>query len=131
MVSVRWDEAGLKSVMERQRRERQTRRESVEALSKTARDGKDTGRKSSDSGGRRRVAIADIFPEIREQSFSSETVASSETVQPVVTVEEPSVGSETPRASAQVKKVRPRPVSDQTHGKVRPKPMADDGDGES
>lgn len=122
-TSVRWDEEGLQHVKEMQRRERKIRRDSVEAKPRTSQD----SRRGSE--GRRRVAITDVFPE-----FKSTTGSPTTNEPPIVTVQEATVDDEDLERLTDVtpvKKVRPRPVSDQMAGRARPKPMTDDCDGES
>lgn len=132
VASVRWDEEGIRSSRELQRKERKSR-ESTRPLE---------SRRTSD--GRRRAAIVDIFPETQEQmgrplsTSSAGSMASGGSVNafdaPIVTVESAtsdghsdcadSVASETP-----AKKNRPRPVSEQVLGRPRPSPIYEDPDG--
>ncbi|KAI0339201.1 hypothetical protein BDW22DRAFT_606971 [Trametopsis cervina] len=131
VASVRWDERGLQTVKEMQRRERQTRRQSAEdKAGRSSREGRESRRNSD---GRRRAAIADVFPEVRQRSVSP---PSTELVRPIVTVEEATADghedvdvSIASGMSTPIKRARPRPLSEQLLGKDRPKPMADDSDG--
>ncbi|KAI0696589.1 hypothetical protein BC835DRAFT_853465 [Cytidiella melzeri] len=128
VASVRWDEAGLQHVKERQRRERQIRRESADTQGKPSREGRESRRNSE---GRRRAAIVDIFPEARQRPSSAHS--SVEPVPPILTVEEATAdGHEDPNvsvASTPVRRARPRPVSEQMLSKARPKPVTDDSEG--
>lgn len=127
VVSVRWDEEGISNVKAVQRRERETKRE---------RD-RQNGKESKHSlEGRRRTAIADIFPEVRAASSASRrsSSASERPGQPIVTIEEATTDghgsdNDAPIMETPVKKARPRPMSEQMLGKSRPRPIVDDADG--
>ena len=140
VASVRWDEAGLQTVKEMQRRERERRRLSTEppqnqtqTQSKSIRDVKDIDKeKESQRGsaamGRRRATIADIFPEVRQQQAPLPA-------EPISPIEEVSIDSHRDEDAdrsvmSTVKKARRRPLSEQMFGRPRPKAMSDDGDGE-
>ncbi|KAI0938313.1 hypothetical protein AcV5_000019 [Taiwanofungus camphoratus] len=126
VVSVRWDEAGIRSSKEMQRKERKSR----EKESQTTRGVKES-RRSSES--RKRKTIMEIFPKAelqRPPSMSPPSVAE----QPIVTVEEATVDghsdhTEERRIETPVKRARPRPVSEQMLGRARPQAICDDGDG--
>ncbi len=150
-VSIRWDEAGIRQSKEMQRKERKTRKASAHASvdSATKKGGRES-RKSSEA--RRRVPISEIFPETAEARPSSVSPTSPVGVftRPIVTVEEATAdghsdlvdeednshanstlrgieaSDETPK-----KRVRPRPLSDQTSGKTRPRAVHSDADGKS
>ena len=77
--SIRWDEDGLRGVKEIQRRERN------EAKANREKDGREN-RHSAE--GRRRAAIADIFPEVQSSSPSNSEKSLLEP--PLVRVEEAS-----------------------------------------
>ncbi|RPD56493.1 hypothetical protein L226DRAFT_550932 [Lentinus tigrinus ALCF2SS1-7] len=146
VVSVRWDEAGLKSVKERQRQERRSRRETQEKDgSKTKRE----SRRSSDS--RRRTPISEIFPETQMQDQQRNSTASlsppaSIVEHPLVRVEEATADGhsaptdderersppkemnmdETPN-----KRARPRPMSEQMLGRPRPQAICENSEGDA
>ena len=147
VVSVRWDEAGLKSVKEQQRQERRTRREVHDKDgSKTKRE----SRKSSES--RRRTPISEIFPETQMNGQQRDSTASlsppaSLMENPLVRVEEATADghsaptdderersppAETSFDETPNKRVRPRPMSEQMLGRPRPQAICDnsEGDGE-
>ncbi|KAI1792344.1 hypothetical protein LXA43DRAFT_354749, partial [Ganoderma leucocontextum] len=141
VASVRWDDAALKTVKEKQREERRTRREQDkekgdEEGSKTTRE----SRRSSDS--RRRTPISEIFPETQAQRQSTGSLSppSSLMDHPMVRIEEATADghsaptddekegmslSETPN-----KRVRPRPLSEQMLGRPRPQAICDNSDGD-
>ncbi|KAI0915303.1 hypothetical protein AcV5_003808 [Taiwanofungus camphoratus] len=126
VVSVRWDEAGIWSSKEMQRKERKSR----EKESKTTRGVKESHR-SSES--RKRKTIMEIFPEAelqRPSSMSPPSVAE----QPIVTVEEATMDGHSDHTEERsietpMKHARLRPVSEQMLGRARPQAICDDGDG--
>ncbi|KAI0084592.1 hypothetical protein BDY19DRAFT_519961 [Irpex rosettiformis] len=129
VASVRWDEAGLQTVKEMQRRERERRRQSIDPPPpKSTHETKESKRASD---GRRRATIADIFPEVRQQPSQS----SLQPAKSITPIEEVSVDSveevdlSIASVASTVKKARRRPMSEQMFGKPRPKPISDDGDG--
>lgn len=130
VASVRWDEAGLQTVKEMQRRERERRRQSVESQSQSQSKAKSSTREREGKGpeGRRRAAIADVFPEVRQQP-------ASKPIQPIEPIEEVSVDSSLSQGSPRedvtstVKKTRRRPMSEQMIGRPRPKGMSEGEDG--
>ncbi|KAH9913689.1 uncharacterized protein BXZ73DRAFT_81864 [Epithele typhae] len=142
-ASVRWDEAGIRTVKEMQRQERRTRREQ-EAAAATAEGGKTKrdSRRSSDS--RRRTPISAIFPDAQyaagqRDSTGSLSPPASIAENPLVRVEEAtadghsaatdderSTKSETP-----IKRSRSRPMSEQMLGRPRPQAVYDDDDGDA
>ncbi len=132
VASVRWDEAGLQTVEEMQRRERERRRQSVESQSQSQSKAKSSTREREGKGseGRRRATIADIFPEVQVRQQPA-----SKPVQPIEPIEEVSVDSslsqESPRedVTSTVKKARRRPMSEQMIGRPRPKGMSGGEDG--
>ncbi|KAL4064764.1 hypothetical protein V8B97DRAFT_2010772 [Scleroderma yunnanense] len=131
-VSVRWDEAGLETVKESRRMERESKstvKKEKEKKSKKSKSGKDSSRKASDS--RKRKPLAAIFPGTLSEREEEEVVTNP--VAPIVTIEEATMEgcsgdedilpTETP-----VKRARPRPISEQLLGRSRPKAIYDDGD---
>ncbi|CCM05311.1 uncharacterized protein FIBRA_07525 [Fibroporia radiculosa] len=126
VASVRWDEEGLRSSKELQRKERRSREDG-----KTARAGKDS-RRSSEA--RKRTAISEIFPETQTARPASLSPPASMIEGPIVHVEEATAdghsdGSETHSTETPAKRNRPRPVSEQMLGRTRPQPICDDADG--
>ena len=138
VVSVRWDDVALKTVKEKQREERRTRRalekeQGDKEGSKTKRE----SRKSSES--RRRTPISEIFPETQahRQSTGSLSPPSSIMDGPMVRIEEAtadghSVVSDEGRSLTETpnKRARPRPVSEQMLGRPRPQAICDNSDGD-
>ncbi|PSS31100.1 hypothetical protein PHLCEN_2v2356 [Hermanssonia centrifuga] len=126
VVSVRWDEEGLKDVRAMQRRERS------EAAATTTRGQKEVaGRESRHSfEGRKRTPISEVFPEIQAGSRGA-----SPKENPLVLLEEATEdGHEKPRnvmdiSETPVKRARARPMSEQLLVKTRPKAMTDGSDG--
>ncbi|KAH0838886.1 hypothetical protein J3R83DRAFT_7313 [Lanmaoa asiatica] len=136
-ASVRWDEAGLQTVKEIRRRDKETRSKEKEESkekkkSKKSKSGKDSTRKSSDS--RTRTPLAAIFPGVVSEHDEREQPPMT----PVVTIEEATVEEhklgryeaeardsplETP-----TKRERPRPLSEQLLGRSRPKPFYEGDD---
>ncbi|KAI6020976.1 hypothetical protein BKA83DRAFT_4293512 [Pisolithus microcarpus] len=130
-VSVRWDEAGLETVKEKRRKEKESKKAAKEKdkKSKRSKNEKDSTRKVSDS--RKRKPLAAIFPgalsEHEEEDFTPGPVL------PIVTVEEATIqecsadevtlSNETP-----MKRTRLRPMSEQLLSRSRPKAIYDDGD---
>ena len=137
-TSVRWDEAGLQTVKEIRRKDKESRskeKESKEKKSKKSKSGRDSTRKSSDS--RKRTTLAAIFPGTvseREKDATEQPPAT-----PIVTIQEATVdghGFEQHEAEVvdsptetPMKRVRPRPVSEQPLGRSRPKPFYEGDDG--
>lgn len=130
VASVRWDEDGLAGVKERQRREREMRREE-------RRNNPDAKESRRSSDGRKRTAIAEIFPEVRSSSQSKrssfESNVDSVRQPPVFTVEEATTDGhgdcDSDCTDTPLKRVRPRPMSDQLPGKNRPKAFSNDAEG--
>ncbi|KAI6113748.1 hypothetical protein EDD16DRAFT_1802786, partial [Pisolithus croceorrhizus] len=130
-VSVRWDEAGLETVKESRRKERESKKATKEKdkKSKRSKNEKDSNRKVSDS--RKRKPLAAIFP--GTLSEHDEEDVSPNPVLPVLTVEEATIeecsadevtlSSETP-----MKRTCLRPMSEQLLSRSRPKAIYDDGD---
>ncbi|KAI6137090.1 hypothetical protein F5141DRAFT_1230782 [Pisolithus sp. B1] len=118
-VSVRWDEAGLETVKESRRKERESKKVTKEKdkKSKRSKNEKDSNRKVSD----------------RTLSEHDEEDVSPNPVLPVLTVEEATIeecsadevtlSNETP-----MKRTRLRPMSEQLLSRSRPKAIYDDGD---
>ncbi len=140
IASVRWDDAALKTVKEKQREERRTRREHNKEKgdmegSKTTRE----SRKSSES--RRRTPISEIFPETQPQRQSTGSLSPPSSIMenPMVRIEEATADghsmitdeqegmslTETPN-----KRARPRPLSEQMLGRARPQAICDNSDGD-
>ncbi|KAI0666503.1 hypothetical protein C8Q78DRAFT_984185 [Trametes maxima] len=138
VASVRWDEAGIKTAKEQQRKERRTRREKEKESGKMTRE----SRRSSDS--RRRTPISEIFPETQMQREPSASPPASIVEQPIVRVEEATADGHSPPTDDEeealgedvglgdtpVKRARPRPMSEQMLGRPRPQPIHDDGEGD-
>ncbi|KAI0692931.1 hypothetical protein C8T65DRAFT_711302 [Cerioporus squamosus] len=145
VASVRWDEAGLKSVKEMQRHERRTRRETEEKdNTKTKRE----SRRSSDS--RRRTPISEIFPETQMQGQQRDSTASlsppaSLVEHPLVRVEEATADGHSAPTDDEVernppeevslnetpnKRARPRPMSEQMLGRPRPQAICENSEGD-
>ncbi|KAI0354136.1 hypothetical protein OH77DRAFT_1405859 [Trametes cingulata] len=141
VASVRWDEAGLQTAKEMQRKERRTRREKEKEGGKTSKE----SRRTSDS--RRRTPISEIFPETQMQAKQREPSLSppaSIAERPIVMVEEATADGHSPPTDDEreheredeqislsetpVKRARPRPMSEQMLGRPRPQPICDDGD---
>ncbi|KIK98105.1 hypothetical protein PAXRUDRAFT_725108 [Paxillus rubicundulus Ve08.2h10] len=131
-ASVRWDEAGLQTVKEIRRKDKESRsKDKSQDKSKKCKTGKDSNRKSSDS--RKRTPLAAVFPgtlsEREEEEVAQRPVAPIVTIQEATvdghgTEEEESVLSmETP-----VKRARARPVSEQLLGRSRPKAIYEGDD---
>ncbi|THG95127.1 hypothetical protein EW026_g6465, partial [Hermanssonia centrifuga] len=128
VVSVRWDEEGLKDVRAMQRRERSE----AAATTTTTRGQKEVaGRESRHSSeGRKRTPISEVFPEIQAGSRGA-----SPKENPLVLLEEATEdGHEKPRnvmdiSETPVKRARARPMSEQLLVKTRPKAMTDGSDG--
>ncbi|OCH91742.1 hypothetical protein OBBRIDRAFT_833966 [Obba rivulosa] len=126
VVSVRWDEEGIRNSKEMQRKER----------SRRSRDGKTTKESRRSSDARRRTPISEIFPEVQTQrtaSGSSISPPASVFDRPIVTVEEATADghSDPSRSPAEtpVKRARPRPVSEQLLGRSRPQAICEDSHG--
>ncbi|KAF9219060.1 hypothetical protein BS17DRAFT_439592 [Gyrodon lividus] len=131
-ASVRWDEAGLETVKEIRRMDKESRRkEGQRDKSKKSKMRKDSSRKTSDS--RKRTPLAAVFPgtlsEREEEEMTSQHVA------PIVTIEEATVdghwmGDEESAAPMEtpVKRARARPMSEQLLGRSRPKAMYEGDD---
>jgi hypothetical protein len=122
--SVRWDEVGLETVKEVRRKERALKEKDSSKEKKT----KGT-RKSSDS--RKRTPLSSVFPERLSDHEEGGGINDEEaSTVPIVTIEEATVDGhsdvETP-----IKRVRPRPVSEQPLGRSRPKAMYEDENGTS
>ncbi|KAI0746236.1 hypothetical protein C8Q80DRAFT_1271161 [Daedaleopsis nitida] len=150
VVSVRWDEAGIQSVKEKQRRERRTRREKDNEREKEGqKDGSKTTRESRRSSeSRRRTPVMDIFPEIAQRRDSSGSLSppASLAENPLVRVEEATADghsaptededvADTPQEGVSlnetpVKRARPRPMSEQMLGRPRPQPICDNSEGD-
>ena len=136
-ASVRWDEAGLQTVKEIRRKDKEARSKEKEKAeskekkkSKKSKNGKDSTQHTSDS--RKRTPLSAVFPG---------AVSERETRQPsVMPIEEAIVdrhGLEQHEAEVEnslmetpVKRVRPRPVSEHLLGRSRPKPFYEGDDGE-
>lgn len=129
-ISVRWDEAGLETVKENRKKERECKKATKEKdkKSKKSKSERDSNRQASDS--RKRKPLAAIFP--GTLSERQEEDAPPSPVTPIVTVEEATMeecsanegklSTETP-----VKRTR-RPMSEQLLLRSRPKAIYDDGD---
>ncbi|KAI0635339.1 hypothetical protein C8Q77DRAFT_1054820 [Trametes polyzona] len=136
VASVRWDEAGIKTAKEIQRKERRTKREKDKESGKTTRE----SRRTSDS--RKRTPISEIFPETQMQREPSLSPPASIMERPIVRVEEATAdGHSAPTddehepaqaspSDTPVKRARPRPMSEQMLGRPRPQPICDEGDGD-
>lgn len=123
VVSVRWDEEGLRTVKERQRKERTSRAQKT----------KDS-RRSSDA--RKRTAISDIFPDAQVQRPRSISPTNPLFERPIVTVEAATLDGHEAVADDNVeivetpiKRARPRPVSEQLLGRPRPQAMFEEENG--
>ncbi|KAG2030786.1 hypothetical protein BDR03DRAFT_161432 [Suillus americanus] len=117
--SVRWDEVGLETVKEVRRKERALKEKDSIKEKKT----KGT-RKSSDS--RKRTPLSSVFPgRLSDHEEGEGANKEQASTLPIVTIEEATVDGhsdvETP-----IKRVRPRPVSEQLLGRSRPKAMYED-----
>ncbi|KAF8839757.1 hypothetical protein BDN67DRAFT_736710 [Paxillus ammoniavirescens] len=131
-ASVRWDEAGLETVKEIRRKDKESRsKEKNKDKSKKSKTGKDSSRKSSDS--RKRTPLAAVFPgtlsEREEEEVAQQPVA------PIVTIQEATVdghGTEEEESALSmetpVKRARARPMSEQLLGRSRPKAMHEGDD---
>lgn len=129
-ASVRWDERGLETVKERQKKEREVKRQNEE---KSDRKASKESRRSSE--GRRRTPLSSIF-QPQQASNSPE-----QQQYPIVTIEEAtSDGHGAPDdnevlqeqeqpAATPMKRARPRPLSEQLLGRSRPRPMYEDDEG--
>ncbi|KAJ4485212.1 hypothetical protein J3R30DRAFT_3696531 [Lentinula aciculospora] len=134
-ASVRWDEAGLETVKELRRKERETKRQSIEDAEADATRKKANRESRRSSEGRRRTPIADVFPDIQEGS--PEHAVSVRTISggaPLLTLEEAtSDGHERAsedELSTPLKRARPRPLSEQLLGRKRPQGIhEEDGEG--
>ncbi|KAF9065359.1 hypothetical protein BDP27DRAFT_1424922 [Rhodocollybia butyracea] len=135
-ASIRWDEAGLETVKELRRKEKETRRQSIEDAETDAKRKKANRESRRSSEGRRRTPIVDVFPEIQEGS--PEPATSIRTVSggaaPLLTLEEAtSDGHECMDEESiltPMKRARPRPLSEQLLGRKRPTGIhEDDGEG--
>ncbi|KAG6330873.1 hypothetical protein ID866_8216 [Astraeus odoratus] len=130
-VSVRWDEAGLETVKENRRKERESKSVAKkEKKSKKSKSGKDSSRKVSD--GRKRKPLAAIFPGTVSEREEEEEV--QKPVTPILTIEEATVDGhgtvddDMPPMETPVKRSRVRPTSEQLLCRSRPKAIYDDGD---
>ena len=148
-ASVRWDEAGLQTVKEIRRKDKEARskekeKEKAESKekskekkkSKKSKSGKDSTRKSSEI--RKRTPLSAIFP----GTIASERKVETEQppLSPILIIERATVdghGLEQHEAEAEnspmetpQKRVRPRPVSEQLLDRSRPKPFYEGDDGE-
>ncbi|KAJ3980260.1 hypothetical protein F5890DRAFT_1557848 [Lentinula detonsa] len=134
-ASVRWDESGLETVKELRRKEKETKRQSIEDAEADANRKKANRESRRSSEGRRRTPIADVFPDIQEDS--PKPAASLRSVSggaPLLTLEEAtSDGHERvaeDELSTPMKRARPRPLSEQLLGRKRPQGIHDeDGEG--
>lgn len=144
-ASVRWDEAGLQTVKETRRKEKEARRKEKEkekekeeskekkkSKKSKSKSSKDSTRKSSDS--RKRTPLSAIFPGSVSEREEDETQLPS--ITPILTIEEATVDGHGDHESESVnttpvKRVRPRPVSEQSLGHGRPKPYYEGDEGES
>ena len=133
-VSVRWDEAGLETVKESRRMERESKntakKKEKEKSKKRSKSGKDSSRKASD--GRKRKPLAAIFPGTLSEREEEET---ANPVTPIVTIEEATMegcsgDEEMLLTETPIKRARSRPMSEDLLGRSRPKAIYDDGDGE-
>ncbi|KAH7920517.1 hypothetical protein BV22DRAFT_1133018 [Leucogyrophana mollusca] len=134
--SVRWDEAGLATVKECRKKERESKEKESKGSTKKDKKSKKSkdkeSRKTSDS--RKRTPLAAIFSDsqLPEEEQSPKPGPGA----PIVTIEEatadghslpdddvPDRSMETP-----VKRARPRPVSEQLLGRSRPKAIYEDDD---
>ncbi|KAF5393347.1 hypothetical protein D9757_000790 [Collybiopsis confluens] len=133
-VSVRWDEAGLETVKELRRKEKETKRRSVEDAEADATRKKANRESRRSSEGRRRTPISDVFPDLQEDHLTP--CASADTgAAPLLTLEEATVDGhectvdESP-VSTPPKRARPRPLSEQLLGRRRPQGIhEEDGEG--
>ena len=132
-ASVRWDEAGLETVKENRRMERESKnaaKKEKEKSKKKSKGEKDSARKLSDS--RKRKPLTAIFPGTLSER---EEEGDAPPLTPIVTIEEATMEgcsgdedispTETPG-----KRPRSRPMSEHLLGRSRPKAIYDDGDGE-
>lgn len=126
-AALRWDEAGLETVKENRRKERESRGSTKSKTSKTTKGEKDS-RKALDS--RKRRPLAAVFPSTLS-SHEEELVPS--TVRPAVRTEDAAMKAcdhqRGEKMSATPAK-RTRPMSEQVLGGGRPKAIYDNGDGE-
>ncbi|TBU22804.1 hypothetical protein BD311DRAFT_822465 [Dichomitus squalens] len=146
VVSVRWDDAAIKSVKEMTRQERRTRREhDREKEREEKEDGKKTKRESRRSSeSRRRTPISDIFPETQvgaqRQSTGSLSPPGSLADHPMVRIEEATADGHSPPTDDEkvdegaslsetpVKRARARPVSEQMLGRPRPQAICENSE---
>ncbi|KAA1479222.1 hypothetical protein DENSPDRAFT_830309 [Dentipellis sp. KUC8613] len=126
--SVKWDEEGIETVKERAARERAAAHRQAQIQQAARSETRHT------SEGRRRAALADIFPDAIAESRRSSQASSipMPTSPPIVTIEEATTDEhegmdssfETPQ-----KRTRTRPISEQVGMRERPKAICDDVDG--
>ncbi|KAJ3972631.1 hypothetical protein EV361DRAFT_970780 [Lentinula raphanica] len=134
-ASIRWDETGLETVKELRRKEKETKRQSIEDAEADAKKKKANRESRRSSEGRRRTPIADVFPYIQEDSPKpSPSVQSVPGRAPLLTLEEATCdGHEAvneEELSTPLKRARPRPLSEQLLGRKRPQGIHDeDGEG--
>ncbi|KAJ3769941.1 hypothetical protein FB446DRAFT_766043 [Lentinula raphanica] len=126
-ASIRWDETGLETVKELRRKEKETKRQSIEDAEADAKKKKANRESRRSSEGRRRTPIADVFPDIQEDSPKPSPA-------PLLTLEEATCdGHEAvneEELSTPLKRARPRPLSEQLLGRKRPQGIHDeDGEG--
>ncbi|KAJ3725176.1 hypothetical protein C8R42DRAFT_718664 [Lentinula raphanica] len=124
-ASIRWDETGLETVKELRRKEKETKQQSIEDAEADAKTKKANRESRRSSEGRRRTPIADVFPDIQEDSPKpSPSVQSVPGRAPLLTLEEATCdGHEAvndKELSTPLKRARPRPLSEQLLGRKRP-----------
>ena len=143
-ASVRWDEAGLQTVKEIRRKEKESKskeskrkeEESKEKKkSKKSKIAKDSTRKLSDS--RKRTPLAAIFPGTvseRGEEIAEQLSAMPDPMTEKATSDRDEFGHHKPEAvdpttETPVKRVRSRPMSEQPLDRSRPKPLYEGDDG--
>ncbi|KAF9235707.1 hypothetical protein BU15DRAFT_89481 [Melanogaster broomeanus] len=130
-TSVRWDEAGLETVKEIRRKDKESRskEKQKEKKSKKSKTGKDSDRKTSDS--RKRTPLAAVFPGTLSEREEEEMQRAA----PTVTIEEATVDEHrmeqesASTAETPMKRSRARPLSEQLLGRSRPKAFYEGDDG--
>ncbi|KAJ3908042.1 hypothetical protein F5879DRAFT_794348 [Lentinula edodes] len=134
-ASVRWDEAGLETVKELRRKEKETKRQSIEDAEADAKRKKANHESRRHSEGRRRTPITDVFPDAQEDfPGPAAFVRTVSDGAPLLTLEEAtSDGHERmseDELSTPMKCARPRPLSEQLMGRKRPQGIhEEDGEG--
>ncbi|KIK67170.1 hypothetical protein GYMLUDRAFT_69362 [Collybiopsis luxurians FD-317 M1] len=134
-VSVRWDEAGLETVKELRRKEKETKRKSIEDAEADAKRKKANRESRRSSEGRRRTPISDVFPDLQEESPRQSASVQDTGGAPLLTLEEATsdgherIEDESP-LSTPMRRARPRPLSEQLLGRKRPQGIhEEDGEG--